>query len=135
MAASTLPQLYPHDLAKRGLQGIVYLQSVKEAKDRRDGFAAGRPRRWSGTTDPVESPFAGLGLRTDVAKRYRKVPSGTAVIWKMLLVAEQRFRKPDVPEKLKLVYLGIKLQEGLEAKREEILAVAWLFYTPIDKTS
>jgi len=48
----------------------------------------------------VESPFAALRLRSGAAKRYNKVGSATAVIWKMLLVAEQRFRKPDAPEKL-----------------------------------
>jgi hypothetical protein len=36
---------------------------------------------------------------------------------------EQRFRRLDAPEKMKLVYLGIHLQEILEAEREEMLAV------------
>ena len=76
------------------------------------------------TTNVVESPFAALRLRTDAAKRYKKVANATAVIWKMLLVAEQRFRKLDAPEKLKLIYLGIDLGDKSEAKREEALAVA-----------
>ena len=42
----------------------------------------------------------------------------------MLLLAEQRFRRLDAPEKMKLIYLGIDLAEGLEANREEVLAVA-----------
>jgi hypothetical protein len=41
----------------------------------------------------------------------------------MLLIAEQRFRKLDAPDKLKQVYLGIEL-ERTEAKQEEVLAVA-----------
>ena len=40
------------------------------------------------TTHPVESPFAGLRLRTDAAKRFKKVENAQAVIWKMLLVGE-----------------------------------------------
>jgi len=76
------------------------------------------------TTNVVESPFAALRLRTDAAKRYRKVENATAVIWKMLMLAEQRFRRLDAPEKIKLVYLGIDLHESQEAKREEVLAVA-----------
>ena len=40
------------------------------------------------TTNVVDSPFAALRLRTDAAKRYKKVENATAVIWKMLLVAE-----------------------------------------------
>ena len=45
------------------------------------------------TTNPVESPFAALRLRTDAAKRYKRVDRAIAVIWKMLMVAEQRFRR------------------------------------------
>ena len=43
------------------------------------------------TTNPVESPFSGLRLRTDAARRFKKVSNAQAVIWKMLLVAEKRF--------------------------------------------
>jgi transposase-like protein len=39
------------------------------------------------TTNPLESPFAALRLRTDAAKRYKRVDRAMAVIWKMLLVA------------------------------------------------
>jgi putative transposase len=44
------------------------------------------------TTNIVESPFAALRLRTAAAKRFKKVTNATAVIWKMLMLAEQRFR-------------------------------------------
>jgi len=75
----------------------------------------------------VESPFAGLRLRTDAAKRYRKIENATAVIWKMLHLAERRFRRLDAPEKLMQVYLEFGFQdrngEG-EAKQEEVLAIA-----------
>jgi hypothetical protein len=72
----------------------------------------------------VESPFAALRLRTDAAKRYKKVASATAVIWKMLLVAEQRFRNLDAQEKMRQLFLGIEFRDGVEVKREEVLAVA-----------
>jgi len=138
--------------AKRQLQGIVYSESRQEAEEKRDLFVAwcrkegyrtaGETlvRDWERmvtfyrfpkehwkhlrTTNVVESPFAALRLRTDAAKRYKKVENATAVIWKMLMVAEQRFRRLDAPEKMKLVYLGIDLHEVLEAKQEEVLAVA-----------
>ena len=58
------------------------------------------------TTNPVESPFAALRLRTDAAKRFKKVENAQAVIWKMLLVAEQRFRRLKAPELMKDVYQG-----------------------------
>ncbi len=139
-------------LAKSELQGIVYSETREEAGARRDDFvswcrkegydrAAGAleqdwermvtfyrfpKEHWKHlrTTNVVESPFAALRLRTDAAKRYKKVANATAVTWKMLLIAEQRFRKLDAPDKMKLVYLGIDLLEGVEANREEVLAVA-----------
>ena len=45
------------------------------------------------TTNVVESPFAALRLRTDAAKRFKEVANATAVAWKMLLVAERKFRR------------------------------------------
>ena len=45
------------------------------------------------TTNVVESPFAALRLRTTAAKRFKRVESATALIWKLLLVAEKRFPK------------------------------------------
>ena len=43
----------------------------------------------------MESPFAALRLRTDAAKRFKRVDSAIAVIWKMLLVAESRFPEAE----------------------------------------
>jgi putative transposase len=141
--------------AKRDLQDVVYAETRQEAEEKRDLFvewcwqegyrAAGDTlvRDWDRmvtfyqfpkehwkhlrTTNVVESPFAALRLRTDAAKRYRKVENASAVIWKMLMLAEQRFRRLDAPEKLKLVYLRFGFREwgeGTESKREEVLAVA-----------
>ena len=45
------------------------------------------------TTNVVESPFAALRLRTTAAKRFKRVESATALIWKLLLVADKRFRR------------------------------------------
>ena len=42
----------------------------------------------------------------------------------MLMLAEQRFRRLDAPDKMKLVYLGFSFEEGLQAREEEVLAVA-----------
>jgi transposase-like protein len=65
------------------------------------------------TTNVVESPFAAVRLRTDAAKRYRRVASATAVIWKILLVAQSRFRRLDAPELLADVYHGVTYADGL----------------------
>ena len=65
------------------------------------------------TTNPVESPFAALRLRTDAAKRYKRVDRAIAVIWKMLMVAEQRFRRLKAHELLEDVYLGAQYVDGI----------------------
>ena len=65
------------------------------------------------TTNPVESPFAALRLRTDAAKRYKRVDRAIAVIWKMLMVAEQRFRRLKAPELIEDVYLGAQYADGI----------------------
>ena len=64
------------------------------------------------TTNVVESPFAAVRLRTSVAKRFKKVESATALIWKLLRVAEKRFRRLDAPHLLSDVYEGRKFVDG-----------------------
>jgi putative transposase len=58
------------------------------------------------TTNPVESPFASVRLRSDAAKRYKRVDNATAMIWKLLLVAERSFRKVNAPELMPQVAAG-----------------------------
>ena len=64
------------------------------------------------TTNPIESPFAALRLRTDAARRYKKVENATNVIWKMLMIAETRFRRLRSPDLVRDVYLGKKYEDG-----------------------
>lgn len=70
------------------------------------------------TTNVVESPFAAVRLRTDAAKRYKRVPNATALIWKTLLVAESRFRRLDAPQLLTEVYHGVTYVDGLRTSSE-----------------
>jgi len=46
------------------------------------------------TTNIIESPFRSVRLRTDAAKRFKKVQNATAMIWKLLQVAlaQKHFR-------------------------------------------
>ena len=64
------------------------------------------------TTDPFNLPSAGLRLRTDAAKRYRRVDRAIAVIWKMLMEAESRFRRPQSQVLLMDVYQGAEYIDG-----------------------
>jgi len=142
-----LPQgLQPE--AKELLRAIAYAESREECERLRDRFAqrygqahpkavATLRKDWERmvtfysfpkehwkhlrTTNPVESPFASVRLRTTAAKRYKKVANATALIWKLLLVAESAFRRLDHPELLPQVAEGVKYENGVRlitSKRE-----------------
>lgn len=70
------------------------------------------------TSNIIESPFATLRLRTDAAKRFKKVENATAVVWKMLLVTEKTFRKLNAPHLMALVYAGAKCKDGVVIREE-----------------
>lgn len=76
------------------------------------------------TTNIVESPFSVVRLRTGAAKRFKKVANATALIWKLLMVAQKRFRKLNAPHLLGEVYEGIIYREGKRASNEEGRAAA-----------
>ena len=49
---------------------------------------------WRGlrTSNVVESPFQVVRLRTGAARRFKKVENATAVLWKLLMIAETTFQ-------------------------------------------
>jgi len=69
------------------------------------------------TTNPVESPFAAVRLRTDAARRFKKVPAATALVWRLLLVAEKNFRKLDHLDLLPDVALGTPFEDGIRVTK------------------
>jgi transposase-like protein len=80
------------------------------------------------TTNVIESPFASVRLRTAASKRYKKVAGATVMIWKLLLVAEQAFRKLNGADLLGAVYAGRRCADGVflpvgeEAESETAMA-------------
>lgn len=76
------------------------------------------------TSNVVESPFAALRLRTDAAKRFKKVESATAAIFKLLLVAEKHFRRLNAPELMREVYLGVPFEDGERVTESSRVAAA-----------
>lgn len=64
------------------------------------------------TSNPVESPFASARLRTSAAKRFKKTENATAMLWKLLMVAESRFRKVHAPELMAKVAAGVRYENG-----------------------
>ena len=66
------------------------------------------------TTNVVESPFSAVRLRTDAARRYKKVATAEALIWKILTIAEKKFRRLNAPHLLEQVYYGQRFKDGIQ---------------------
>lgn len=64
------------------------------------------------TTNIIESPFASVRLRTAASKRYKRVIGATAMIWKLLMVAERTFRKLNAPHLLAHLIAGLRYEDG-----------------------
>jgi transposase-like protein len=71
------------------------------------------------TTNVVESPFATVRLRTDAAKRFRRTENATAMIWRLLLVAERRFHKLNGVGVAAEVYRGVVFENGVRVAKSE----------------
>jgi putative transposase len=63
------------------------------------------------TSNVVESST--VRLRTTAAERFKKVENATAVIWKILQVAESTFRRLKGAEFLPAVYAGVQYVDGV----------------------
>jgi putative transposase len=126
--------------AKKQLRSMMYADSQAQCQQRRDEFvawsqshqwlAAGETlmRDWDRlvtfyqlprehwvhlrTSNIVESPFAAVRLRTDAAKRFKRVDNATAAIWKMLMVGQRRFKPLVHPELLAVVLAGARCIDG-----------------------
>jgi putative transposase len=68
------------------------------------------------TTNVVESSFSAVRLRTDAARRYKKVANAEALIWKILTIAEKKFPRFNSPELLEQVYNGQLFEDGIEVE-------------------
>lgn len=55
------------------------------------------------TTNPIESVFASIRLRTDAAKRFRTARSGVHLIFQLLKRCEQSWQRLSAPERLRVV--------------------------------
>ena len=71
------------------------------------------------TTNVVESLFATVRIRATAAKRFKKVENATALIWKILQVAESTFRRLKRVELLPAVYAGAQYVDGMLKMRTQ----------------
>jgi transposase-like protein len=122
--ADTLEQAQQHKATfqrwcrSRGYEDAAEL--IEQDWDRMTAFYGFPREHWTHlrTTNPVESPFSALRLRTDAARRFKKVENATAVIWKMLQIAERRFRRLNAPELLKEVFEGAVYVNGVRVPNQ-----------------
>lgn len=73
------------------------------------------------TSNVVESPFSSVRLRTDAAKRFKKIDNATAMIWKLLQVAEKTFRTLKGYWLLSDVYTGKTFVDGVIKQEQKTL--------------
>jgi hypothetical protein len=59
-------------------------------------------------TNVVESPFVAVMLRTDTTKRYKKGAHAEALIWRIPMIAQKKFRRLSEE-----VYQGKKFASGI----------------------
>ena len=69
------------------------------------------------TTNVVVSPFSAVRLRTDAARRYKKVANAEALIWKILMIAEKKFRRLNAPHLLEQMHNGRRFEDGIEVQQ------------------
>jgi transposase-like protein len=71
------------------------------------------------TTNPVESPFATVRLRQRVTKGAGTRTKGLTMAFKLLEMAEHRWRCLNGAELLPLVRAGVRFSEGKQVERQE----------------
>lgn len=129
-----------HKEARTKLREMMYADHEADCEARRDDFVAWcQTRQWLAaaetlqrdwerlvtfyrlprehwvhlrTSNIVESPFAAVRLRTNAAKRFKRVDNATAAIWKILMVGQLRFRPLLRPELLPLVLSRAPCDDG-----------------------
>ncbi len=69
------------------------------------------------TTNPIESTFATVRLRTKVTKGPGSRAAGLAMAFKLIEAAEQRWRSVNAPHLVALVRAGAKFEKGVMVER------------------
>lgn len=71
------------------------------------------------TTNPIESAFATVRLRTKVTKGPGSRAAGLAMAFKLVEAAQRRWRKVNAPELVALVRADAKFKDGQLVERSE----------------
>lgn len=68
------------------------------------------------TTNPIESIFATVKLRTNAARRIKSPRSALYLIFQLIVRAEQRWRRINAPHMVAKVLAGVTFDDGIEVK-------------------
>jgi transposase-like protein len=74
------------------------------------------------TTNPIESTFATVRLRTKVRKGAGSRAAGLAMVFKLVESAQARWRAVNAPHLVALVRAGARFERGHLVERSEILS-------------
>lgn len=77
--------------------------------------------RYLRTTNIVVAPFDSAQLRTNASRHYPRVEGATAVMWKMLRVAETSWRKLPAPHLLPVVTSNVTFKDGVMTRSDAFM--------------
>jgi len=69
------------------------------------------------TTNPIESIFATVKLRTNAARRIKSPQSALYLIFQLILRAQKRWRRINAPHLVTKVLEGVKFEDGIEVRK------------------
>lgn len=69
------------------------------------------------TTNPIESIFATVKLRTNAARRIKSPRSALYLIFQLIIRAQKRWRRINAPHLVTKVLEGVKFEDGIEVRK------------------
>jgi transposase-like protein len=69
------------------------------------------------TTNPIESIFATVRLRTNAARRIKSPRSALYLIFQLILRAQKKWRRINAPQMVTKVLKGVTFEDGIEVRR------------------
>ncbi len=69
------------------------------------------------TTNPIESIFATVKLRTNATRRIKSPRSALYLIFQLIVRAEKRWRRINAPQMVTKVLAGVTFEDGLEVRK------------------
>ena len=114
------------DAFVKGYEAKSPKATEKVVKDREEllAFYAFPAEHWIHlkTTNPIESTFATVRLRTEVTKGPGSRAAGLAMAYKLIESAQTRWRAVNAPHLVALVRAGVKFEKGVMIERSEELS-------------